>query len=212
MRSALIGVCFANDDAALIQHVAAATGITHRDPKAESGALAVALAARSSMRGESAEQYLAHLRRFLAPLGDAGRELLGLAERASAARGEPTTSFADSLGCAREVTGYMYHSVPAALHAWFSFPRDLPNAVRAAIRCGGDTDTVAAITGAIVGAGVGKGGIPAAWLQNLWDWPRGARWIELAAERAVEAASKKSRASALFLPPWWLLSATWVFS
>jgi ADP-ribosylglycohydrolase len=206
MRSALMGVCFANDDAALIQHVAAATGITHRDPKAESGALAVALAARSAMRGETAEQYLAHLRRFLAPLGAAGGELLGLVERAAASvsRGEPTTAFADSFGCTREVTGYMYHSVPAALHAWFSSPRDLPNALKAAIRCGGDTDTVAAIAGAIVGAGVGKSGIPEAWLRNLWDWPRGVRWIELAAERAVEASSKKTRASALFLPPWWL--------
>ena len=54
MRSALLGVCFGHDDAALIQFVAAATGITHTDPKAECGALAVALAARSSMRGETA--------------------------------------------------------------------------------------------------------------------------------------------------------------
>ena len=204
MRSALIGICFAHDDAALIQHVAAATGLTHRDPKAESGALAVALAARSSMRSESTAQYLAHLRRFLAPLGEAGRELISLAERAgaSSARGEPTTAFADSFGCADAVSGYMYHSVPAVLHAWFSFPRDLPGAVQAAIRCGGDTDTVAAITGAIVGAGVGKSGIPDDWLANLWDWPRGVRWMELVAERAVEASSQQRAASALYLPPW----------
>ena len=206
MRSALLGVCFGHDDAALIQHVAAATGITHRDPKAESGALAVALAARSAMRGETAEQFLAHLRRFLAPLGEAGKELIGLAERAaaSAARGEPTTAFADSFGCTNAVTGYMYHTVPAALHAWLSFRQDLPSALKAAIRCGGDTDTIAAITGAIVGAGVGKRGIPKAWLANLWDWPRGVRWIELAAERAVEASSRRRRSSPLFLPPWWL--------
>ena len=207
MRSALLGVCFSQDDAALVQHVAAATGITHRDPKAEAGALAVALAARSAMRGESAEQFLAHLRRFLAPLGDAGRELIGLVERAaaSAARGEPTAAFADSFGCTNAVTGYMYHTVPAALHAWLSFPQDLPGALKAAIRCGGDTDTIAAITGAIVGAGVGKRGIPEAWLANLWDWPRGVRWIELVAERAVDASSQRRRASALFVPPWWIL-------
>jgi hypothetical protein len=158
------------------------------------------------MRGETSEQYLERLRRFLAPFGEVGRELTGLAERAgaSAARGEPTTGFADSFGCNREVTGYMYHSVPAALHAWFSFPRDLPDALRAAIRCGGDADTVAAITGAIVGAGTGKPGIPQAWLDDLWDWPRGVRWIELAAEQAVQASSQQRRGTALFLPPWWL--------
>lgn len=213
MRSALLGVCFGHDDAALIQHVAASTGITHRDPKAESGALAVALAARSSMRAETRETYLAHLRRYLAPLGAAGSELLALAERAaaSAAAGQPTTAFADSLGCARGVTGYMYHSVPAALHAWFSFPRDFPAAVTAAIRCGGDTDTVAAITGAIVGAGVGKSGIPQPWLAGLWDWPRGAGWIELAAERAVQAAASGRRGSALHIAPWWLFLRNLLF-
>ena len=207
MRSAVLGVCFAHDDPALIQHVAAATGITHRDPKAESGALAVALAARSSMRAETAEQYLVHLRRFLAPLGDAGRELTGLAERAAAgaARGEPTSAFADSIGCTRSVSGYMYHSVPVALHAWFSRPRDLPAAVTAAIRCGGDTDTVAAITGAIVGAGVGKSGSPQPGLAELGDGPRGPGWIELAAERAVHAAASGRRGGALYLAPWWLL-------
>lgn len=207
MRSALLGVCFAEDDAALIQHVAAGTTITHRDPKAESGALAVALAARAAMRAETVQRYLAHLKRFLAPFGEAGRELIGLAERAaaSAERREPTTAFADSYGCTRAVSGYMYHSVPAALHAWFSFPRDLPAALRAAIRCGGDTDTIAAITGAIVGAGVGKSGIPPRWLAELWDWPRGVPWIELAAQRAVEAAASGRGGSALFLAPWWLL-------
>ena len=208
MRSALLGVCFAEDDAALVLHVAAATGITHRDPKAECGALAVALAARSSMRAEDREQYVAHLRRFLAPFGDAGRELIALAERAcaSAARGEAGAAFADSIGCARGVSGYMYHSVPAALHAWFCHPRDFPAAVSAVIRCGGDTDTVAAITGAIVGAGVGKSGIPARWLEELWDWPRGARWIEAVAERAAAAArGRGERHDALYISPWRLL-------
>ena len=213
MRSALLGVCFGHDDAALIQHVAAGTGITHRDPKAECGALAVALAARSAMRGESAGEFLAHLRRFLSPFADAGRELLRLAEQAaaSAARGEATTVFADSIGCSRAVSGYMYHSVPVALHAWFLFPRDLPDALQAVIRCGGDTDTIAAITGAVVGSGVGKEGIPAGWLAGLWDWPRGARWIELVAERAVEASSQRRPSGALYIAPWWLLLRNFAF-
>jgi len=210
MRSALLGVCFAGDDAALVLHVAAATGITHRDPKADCGVLAVALAARSSMRGETPEEYVAHLRRFMAPFGEPGRELLALVERAceSAARGEPCTDFADSIGCAHGVSGYMYHSVPAALHGLFSHPRDCAAAVTAVIRCGGDTDTVAAITGAIVGAGVGKSGIPERWLAELWDWPRGVRWIETVAERAASAAARGRGGShnALYISPWWLLA------
>ena len=45
------------------------------------------------------------------------------------------------------------------------------------IRCGGDTDTVAAMTGGIIGAGMGKEGIPAELLTGLWDWPRGPGWM-----------------------------------
>jgi ADP-ribosyl-[dinitrogen reductase] hydrolase len=207
MRSALLGVCLADDDAALIQHVAASTAITHRDARAECGALAVALAARASMRGDAPARYLAELRKFLAPFGTAGKELLALAERAatSAERAESTATFADSIGCARGVSGYMYHSVPVALHAWFSSPHDFASAITGAIRCGGDTDTVGAIAGAIVGAGVGKEGIPPQWLADLWDWPRGVRWIERLAERAAIGAPRPGE-GATFIAPWWILA------
>jgi ADP-ribosyl-[dinitrogen reductase] hydrolase len=78
-------------------------------------------------------------------------------------------------------------------------------AVTAVVRCGGDTDSTAAIVGGhrrrpssaaivggIVGAAVGKEGIPNNWLQGLWEWPRSVRWMEslsksLAHHRASES-------------------------
>ena len=102
MRSAILGVAFSESDPLLLMHVSACSAITHSDPRAQFGALAVALAARSAMRGEIAEEYLFHLERFAAPFGDAGKELVDLAQRAaaSAAAGEQTVSFAASIGCA----------------------------------------------------------------------------------------------------------------
>lgn len=213
MRSAILGVCFADSDPLLVMHNAAAVTITHRDARAEVGALAVALAARASMRGQDADAYLAELRRFAAPFAAAGSELVALAERAraSAAAGESTADYAASIGCANGVSGYMYHSVPAVLHAWFSHPDDYAAAVVAVIRCGGDTDTTAAMVGGIVGARVGKAGIPAAWLDGIWDWPRGLGWIEELARRAAQAASTGTRQDTLFVPPWWLLARNLVF-
>lgn len=208
MRSALLGVAFADHDPLLVMHVSACATITHTDPKAECGALAVALAARSAMRQESAEKYLESLERFAKPFGDAGEELLRLAQRAadSVSRKESTEAFAESIGCSKGVSGYMYHSVPVALHAWLSHRHDLEAALAAAIRCGGDTDTVAAITGAIVGAGVGRAGISAKRLEQLWDWPRGTAWIERAALNAVEAVDRRTRMPPLYLSPWnWFL-------
>jgi ADP-ribosylglycohydrolase len=61
MRSAILGVAFSESDPLLVMHVSASSAITHSDPRAQFGALAVALAARSAMRGEIAEEYLFHL-------------------------------------------------------------------------------------------------------------------------------------------------------
>jgi ADP-ribosylglycohydrolase len=190
MRSALLGVCFADDEARLVSLNRSATRLTHTDPKAECGALAIALAARCSMRGLPFDAFLADLARLSAPLGAAGTELVGLATRAraSAAAGEPTERFADSLGCSQGVSGYMYHSVPVVLQAWFAHPRDYARAVTAIIRCGGDTDTTAAMLGAIVGSGVGRVGIPQPWLDDLVEWPRTVSWMEGLALKAAGAA------------------------
>jgi poly(ADP-ribose) glycohydrolase ARH3 len=58
-------------------------------------------------------------------------------------------------------------AVPAALHAALTHLTSFADAVVYAVTLGGDTDTVAAMTGALVGAFVGHGDIPAAWLARL---------------------------------------------
>jgi ADP-ribosylglycohydrolase len=190
MRSAILGVCFADDEMRLVNLNRIATRLTHTDPKAECGALAIALAARCSMRGQAVEDFLADLARLTKEHGTAGAELVELAARAhaSASAGESTDVFAQSLDCAKGVSGYMYHSVPAVLHAWVSHSRDYPGAVTAIIRCGGDTDTTAAMVGAIVGAGVGRSNIPQKWLDDLVEWPRTVSWMEALASKAARSA------------------------
>jgi ADP-ribosylglycohydrolase len=190
MRSALIGVCFAEDEARLVSINREATRLTHTDPKAECGALTIALAARCSMRGQGFKELIADLERLTERHGAAGAELVKLAARAhsSVEFGEPTETFAQSLGCSKGVSGYMYNSVPVVLHAWLSHPQDYSKAATAIIRCGGDTDTTAAMVGAIVGAGVGKSGIPQKWLDDLIEWPRTPSWIEALARKAAHAA------------------------
>lgn len=202
MRSALLGVCFADDEARLLRINRLLARLTHTDPKAECGALAVALAARCSMRGQGAAAFLADLARLTAPLGSAGAELVAIAQHAhaSAEAGEETEVFVKSLGCTAGVSGYMYHSVPAVLHAWFMHPRDYARAVTAVIRCGGDTDTMAAMLGAIVGAGVGRAGIPGKWLDDLIEWPRTVSWMETLAVKAAHASQLGKRSAAHPLP------------
>lgn len=61
---------------------------------------------------------------------------------------------------------------------WLRHVDDFAGGVREIIEAGGDTDTTAAILGAILGARVGKGGIPEAWLNGIVEWPRSIQWIE----------------------------------
>jgi ADP-ribosylglycohydrolase len=178
MRAAILGAAL--DERQTLRHcVAASTRITHTDPKAEYGALAVALAAQMARRGAPVvpEHYSDELQSMLP--GDA-RELVKLVDAAaeSAKAGETTQAFADSLGLARGVSGYVYHSVPVALHAWLANQHNFGAAVMSVIRCGGDADSTGAIVGGIVGAAVGKNGIPTEWLSGLREWPRTVQWME----------------------------------
>jgi ADP-ribosylglycohydrolase len=101
--------------------------------------------------------------------------------------GEDTERFAARLGCAQGVSGFVMHTVPVALHAWMTHPQALHHALHAVIRCGGDTDTCAAITGAVVGAAVGEADIPQEGLTGLCEWPRSVTWQRELASRVARA-------------------------
>lgn len=58
-------------------------------------------------------------------------------------------------------------AVPAALAAFLHSPDDPVAALRFAVLVGGDTDTIAAMTGAVAGARNGATPLPGAWLDRL---------------------------------------------
>jgi poly(ADP-ribose) glycohydrolase ARH3 len=68
-------------------------------------------------------------------------------------------------------------AVCAAIYAALAHPAFEP-AVRFAVRLGGDTDTIAAMTGAISAARRGARSIPARWLTALEDRDRGRTHVE----------------------------------
>lgn len=182
MRSPVIGVAYGHDPEKLRQFVRASTEITHSDPKAYYAALAVALAAYQSATEEtpSAARFIATLRDLLS--GEGARELRELLERP-----------ADT---ANGISGYSYHTVPYVLQTWFMEPEDFATGLQKIIRAGGDTDTAGAIYGGIVGARVGKSGIPANWLANIIEWPRSMAWVE----RLGEALGRREQSANVKCP------------
>jgi ADP-ribosylglycohydrolase len=198
MRVALIGVCYGSDMSRMRALVRAATRVTHTDPKAEHGAMAVALAAHLASAGKDVapEDYARKLR---ALLGADGRELLERVDDVaqSVGRKESAADDAARIGCGNGITGYIYHTVPVALHVWLRHPSDYRAAVIESVRLGGDTDTVAAVVGALVGARVGREGIPAEWLRDLWEWPRTTTWLEQLGARLAERCNARMNGDAL---------------
>ncbi len=200
MRSAVLGAAI-NDLGLLRELVRVCTRITHTDPKAEYGAAAVALAARLARAQGVVEgrRYLEELRSFL--VNEEAEELLGLIEQVvrSVEAGGSLSSFLEAQKWGRGVSGYVYRTVPACLHAWLTHPRDYRAAVMEVVACGGDTDTTGAIVGGIVGAGVGKAGIPPEWL-HLFEWPRTVAWMERVGGSLGEAVAEGKAARVPRLP------------
>lgn len=180
MRSPLLGVLYGDDIEKLRQYVRSSTVITHRDPKAFYGAMGAALAAFESSRTSQATPagFLNRIEESF-PEESAG-EFISLIQKAarSAEQNEPISQFAESLGCKNGITGYIYRTVPGVIQTWLRYQDDFAGGVKEIISAGGDTDTTGAILGAIIGARVGKKGIPAPWLDNIWEWPRSVTWIE----------------------------------
>lgn len=200
MRAAIIGAAV-DDPQAMLDLVLASTRLTHADPKANYGGIAIALAARMARRNDQSlgQEFLFQLRGLL---GGEGEEFISLMADsvAAASNGLSTTAFADSMGLSQGISGYMYHTIPIVIHAWLTHSRDFRAAVMSVIECGGDADTTAAIVGGIVGTAVGKPGIPAEWLTHLAERPRTISWIERLGEQLHSTISQGSRASPLQLP------------
>ncbi len=184
MRSGIIGAYYFDDPIRRKEFVSAATRLTHTDPKAEVAALAVAEAAAWAVLGQ---EPLKEWASKLSGLGG-GEEWSVICRKLEqgVAEGTSVLAFADALGLRNGVSCYAYHSVPIALYAWLRSPNDFREALTSALNCGGDTDTVGAIVGALAGASVGTSGIPSEWLSGICEWPRSLKVLGQAAERLAE--------------------------
>ncbi len=88
-----------------------------------------------------------------------------------------------------------HFSVPSACYVAITYSPDFCDAIRAAISLGGDTDTIAGMVGAIVGAHVGEKGLPLEWIEQLEDGPRGRSFARGLADRLFQTWCKVHQSS-----------------
>ncbi len=174
MRIAPVAVRYAGEPSRLCAEADRSARVTHAHPVGVDAAVVQAAAIGAALRGEDALEVARSAGRteeMRDGLRDVGELLPATPEPA-----EVAARLGSSSDARRSVPAAVYAAVA---HATFE------QAVGYAVRVGGDTDTVAAMAGAIVGARDGAQCIPARWLEALEDGERGRSHVQRLAVRLI---------------------------
>ena len=150
MRCAPVAIRYADDQDRLRQVSIDSSRVTHAEPRCTWSCVAL-------------NQGIAHLLRGGDPDGlvEAAVQRVDQEEVVATVRSAAGRSPADLAG-----TGYVLNALAVAFSA-VATTGSLEDALVAAVMVGGDTDTNAAVTGALAGALYGEDAIPARWLECL---------------------------------------------
>jgi ADP-ribosyl-[dinitrogen reductase] hydrolase len=164
MRTAPVALAHLGDDEGLAVAAREVAALTHADPLAGDSCVLWCIAIDRAIR----EGRLDGVRDGLALLPAERRPRWQAA--LEAAETAPPATFAPN--------GFTVTALQAAHAAVTQTPvptdepaRHLPAALEAAVRIGNDTDTVAAIAGALLGARWGASAVPPSWHRMLHGWP-----------------------------------------
>ncbi len=205
MRAAILGAALGEIVPQLRECLDVSTQMTHTDPKARWGALAIALVASENV-GSDGRRLVRDFSEW-SDDSDAAKECLGLLKKAvnSASRGQSTADFCAEIGLKNGVSGYIFHTVPVVIQCFLRNSHDFRAAIEEIIACGGDTDTTAAILGGILGAQLGIEAIPQDWRGDLWEWPNTPRSMEnLARDLAKSLDEGEALVAPRLILPWQL--------
>jgi ADP-ribosylglycohydrolase len=178
MRAGPLGVIFSGDARALVTAAVEQSLVTHLDPRCAAGALAVAgaVAAAADARPIASDEFLGSVAALAAHSDESvASAILGLRRWAhlppEAAARRLHEEGLDPSGADewQGVSAFVTPSIVWSLYAFLQAPDDYWGAVCTAIEAGGDTDTMAAITGAIAGARLGVAALPRHLLEQLND-------------------------------------------
>ena len=173
MYCAPLGAAYANRPAQLHDLAPRLSALTHHDERCRTTVLAVTLATAALVRGER-------------PEAAARSAIGGTLDREG---GEELEFLVEAAGRTRPVDGpdqgFCLFTAAVGLQALVLEGREFEEELKRVVGLGGDTDTNAAVAGALLGAAAGRSRLPESWLKHLAGRPA----IEAAAERLVSLAS-----------------------
>jgi ADP-ribosylglycohydrolase len=186
MRTAPVALAYLDDEASLVEAARAVSELTHYDPEAGDACVLWCLAIRHAVLTGKLD-----VRIGLQHIDVDRRDLW--ATRLNVAEASQPSDFKNN--------GWVVEALQGAWSAiaTIPIPQDDPArgvfrvdhlrlALDTAVRGGGDTDTVAAIAGGLLGAAYGASAVPAEWRRVLHGWPGlAARDLAALATRIVKA-------------------------
>jgi ADP-ribosylglycohydrolase len=176
MRTSPIGLFDSSDLSALKRDAVTQSIITHKDKRASAGAVAVSAAVYYCVNNKniSPQNFLDFIldaiggisEEFTAAVSEL-KEIIALDEEAAFLK---IASYCfEGSEQINGITPFVIPTVLAALYHFLKSPSDWTKSVEGALRCGGDTDTTASITGAISGSYNGHKKIPENLVDDLKD-------------------------------------------
>ncbi|MGH2658631.1 MAG: ADP-ribosylglycohydrolase family protein [Actinomycetota bacterium] len=156
MYCAPLGLAYANRPGELFELAPRLSALTHYDGRCRTAVLAVTLVVAALIRGEAPGPAVAAVLQAVDDR-EGGEELEYLVETAGGARRMDGPD-----------QGFCLFTAGVALQSLLR-SSDYETEVRRAVSLGGDTDTNAAVAGALMGALVGESGLPRPWLARLRD-------------------------------------------
>lgn len=174
IRALIIGA-FHSDDAELMANaIRVSTQMTHSDLKAYEGSLVIGLAAAAAMKSnlETSAPAVVFFDAVLSRIqGEELHEFLVLSKKYLTLNLSLADYLRASPAFAKGISGYINHTVAAVIYAWLRYYGDYRETITQVISAGGDTDSTAALAGALSGITVGREGIVRSWLDGAWAWP-----------------------------------------
>jgi poly(ADP-ribose) glycohydrolase ARH3 len=175
MRVAPVAVRFADDPERAVGEAERSARATHAHVFGVDSARVQAAAVAAALRGEDLLQAC----RRAAATAESRHRLDAVAALLDD-EGPPPAPEAVAAALGNSSAGH--ESVPTSLYAALAH-ESFEDAVRFAVRCGGDADTIGAMAGALAGARHGASAIPPRWLEALEEGERGRSHVEWLAER-----------------------------
>jgi len=173
MRTAIIAAYSPHNKNQRSRFVKAHTRMTHSDPKAVIASLSVTELTHHLLQANTPPTKETVLNLLDIPESDPEWKSIISHMKTSWEQGLPLTELLSSIGGdpKKGISGYAYHTVPAVIHLGVFHQWDFEKTITGIITAGGDTDTTAAIAGALCGAYGGRSSIPDHWIHKIKELP-----------------------------------------